>query len=481
MLKENEVFSLKTIDPILKQIADYTHDFTITNKEAYQTARIALADALGCAILSLNYKACTKLLGPIISEIIVPNGSRVPGTSFILDPIQAAFNIGTMIRWLDFNDTWLAAEWGHPSDNIGGLLAVSDFLSQKKIKNGEKPLLIGDLLTAMIKAYEIQGGLGLLNSFNKIGFDHVIFVKVATTAVATQLLGGTYQQIVDAVSNAWIDTGPLRTYRHAPNTGSRKSWAAGDASSRGVFLSMLTMRGEMGYPQALTAKRWGLFDVLFQGKPFAFERPFSSYVMENILFKVNFPAEFHAQTAVECAIHLHPLIKNRIHEIDKITIETQESAIRIIDKTGPLNNPADRDHCLQYMVSIALLKGKLSAEDYEDEATQDPHIDILREKMEILDNPFFTQDYLDPNKRSIANAIKIHFVDGSSTPRIVQEYPMGHRLRRKEAAPLLFEKFEDNLSTVFSKDKTREFLSLFQDHQRLINMPINSLMSLFSH
>lgn len=466
-------------DPILKRIADYVHDYQVTSDEAYQTARMNLADALGCAILSLQYKACTKLLGPVVPDTIVPNGSRVPGTGYVLDPIRAAFNIGIMVRWLDYNDAWLAAEWGHPSDNLGGLLAVADYLSRQRAAQNKKPLVVGDLLTAMIKAHEIQGGLAILNSFNRVGFDHVILVKVATTAVVTHLLGGTHQQIIDALSNAWIDTGSLRTYRHAPNTGSRKSWAAGDATSRGVFLAMLTMQGEMGYPEALTAKRWGLYDVLFQGKPFEFQRPLTSYVMENVLFKVAFPAEFHAQTAVECAFQLHPLVKDRLDEIASITVETQESAIRIIDKNGPLTNPADRDHCLQYMIAVGLLKGSLSAEDYEEEADRDPRLRILRDKMKVIENKDFTADYLDPDKRSIGNAITVHFKDGSATQRVAVEYPIGHKRRRQEAIPLLFEKFEHNLSTLFPPARVKELKGLFADHTQLILMPVNILVDKF--
>lgn len=468
------------VDPNLKLIADYVHDYLITSDEAYQTARICLADSLGCAILALKYPACTKLLGPVVPNTIVPNGCHVPGTSFVLDPICAALNIGTMIRWLDYNDTWLAAEWGHPSDNIGGLLAITDYLSRQRISENKNSLTIYDLFTAIIKAHEIQGGLAILNSFNKIGFDHVILVKIATAAVATKILGGTHQQIMDAVSNAWIDTGPLRTYRHAPNTGSRKSWAAGDATSRGVFLAMITMKGEMGYPEALTAKHWGFYDVLFQGKPFAFERPLTSYVMENVLFKVDFPAEFHAQTAVECALQLHQIVKDHLDDISSILIETQEPAIRIIDKQGPLTNPADRDHCLQYMVAVALLKGDLTAEDYEDAAYSDHRIQVLREKMKVIENKNFTTDYLDPNKRSIANAIKIYFKDGTASQRFMVEYPIGHRRRRQESTPKLFKKFENNLTTLFPKEKVQQLSALFQDHERLIKMPIHTLVDLFS-
>lgn len=466
-------------DHALETIADYTANYIIDSNEAYYTARACLADSLGCALLALNFNACTKLLGPIVPGTLVPNGSRVPGTPYVLDPISAAFNIGTMIRWLDFNDTWLAAEWGHPSDNLGGLLALADYLSRQRCAENKKPLTVFDLLTAAIKAHEIQGGLALTNSFNRIGFDHVILVKVATTAVATAMLGGNKQNIQDALSNAWIDTGPLRTYRHTPNTGSRKSWAAGDATSRGVFLAWMTMKGEMGYPTALSAKQWGFYDVLMKGKPFTFQRPLGSYVMENVLFKISFPAEFHAQTAVECAFQLHPLIKNKINEIQKISVETHESAMRIIDKKGPLHNPADRDHCLQYMIAIGLLKGNLTAEDYEDSSSQDPRIDALREKMEVVEHFQSSQDYHDPDKRSIANAITVHFRDGTSTPRIAVEYPIGHRRRRKEGLPLLFNKFAENLKTRFPNDKVKKLTDLFQDHGRLCQMPVNELVDLF--
>lgn len=465
--------SQQVYDEVLVTIADYVANTSITSDEAYNTARAALADALGCGILALRFKECSKMLGPVVPDTIVPHGSRVPGTSFVLDPILAAFNIGTMIRWLDYNDTWLAAEWGHPSDNLGGILALADYLSQKK------PIRMKDLLTAQIKAYEIQGGLALLNSFNKIGFDHVILVKIATTAVATHLLGGTRDQIVDALSNAWIDTGPLRTYRHAPNTGSRKSWAAGDATRRGVEIAWLTMKGEMGYPTALTAPRWGFYDVLRQGEPFEFQRPLGSYVMENILFKISFPAEFHAQTAVEAAIELHPKIKNRLDDIKSIEIITHNSAMRIIDKKGPLNNPADRDHCLQYMVAIGLLKGNLTADDYEQEVANDPRIDALRDKMLVKEHLPFSEDYHHPEKRSIANAITIHFKDGSSVGPVTVEYPVGHRRRRAEGLPLLFEKFENNLKGHFSGDRVKKLVELFHDAKRLDVMPVHEFSNLF--
>ena len=466
-------------DEVMTTVADYVHDYVIDSDEAYQTARACLADTLGCGILALRFPECTKLLGPVVEGTVVPNGARVPGTSYVLDPIRAAFNIGAMIRWLDFNDTWLAAEWGHPSDNLGGILAIADYLSRKNIAEGKAPLTVQDVLTAMIKAHEIQGEFAMLNSFNRIGHDHVILVKVASAAVTTAMLGGSNDQIVNSVSQAWIDTGPLRTYRHAPNTGSRKSWAAGDATSRGLSIAFTTMTGEMGYPTALTAKRWGFYDVMLQGTPFAFQRPFTSYVMENVLFKISFPAEFHAQTAVECAIQLYPLIKDRLDEIASIEMETHESAIRIIDKKGPLNNPADRDHCLQYMTAIGLLKGNLTADDYEDAASQDPRIDALRDKMNVVENKQYSIDYHDPEKRSIANAVTIHFQDGTSTARVAVEYPIGHRRRRAEGIPLLFKKFEANLNTLFSNDKAAALNALFQDHETLCAMPVNELMDMF--
>jgi 2-methylcitrate dehydratase len=460
-------------DELIKIIAEYTANSFIENEEAYSTAKACLADSLGCALLALKYNECTKLLGPVVPETIVPNGSRVPGTSFILDPIRAAFNIGLLIRWLDFNDTWLAAEWGHPSDNLGSILAISDYLSQ----TGE-PLAVRDILTAMIKAHEIQGILALQNSFNRIGLDHVILVKIASTAVSTKLLGGSFQQIADAVSNAFIDTGPLRTYRHAPNTGSRKSWAAGDATSRGVQLAWMTLQGEMGYETALTAKQWGFYDVLFKGQPLALPMPFNSYVMENVLFKIAFPAEFHAQTAVEAAVLLYPKVKERWNEIKEIEITTHESAIRIIDKKGPLNNPADRDHCLQYMTAIGLLFGNLTADHYEEEAARDPRIDELRKKMMVKEEKSFSKDYLDPDKRSIANSIKITFNDGTVLGPITVEYPIGHKRRRAEGIPLLYSKFHANAEEIFGRKKAGKLLELFRD-PKLDLMPVKTFMKQF--
>lgn len=466
-------------DDAMVRIADYAYNPLIASAEAYNTARACLADALGCGILALNFRACTKLLGPIVPGTVVPNGAHVPGTRYVLDPIRAAFNIGVMIRWLDYNDTWLAAEWGHPSDNIGGLLAIADYISQINQKAGRPPLRVKDLLEVMIKAYEIQGGLALHNSFNRVGFDHVILVKVATAAVVAKMLDASHQQILDTLSNAWIDVGPLRTYRHAPNTGSRKSWAAGDATSRGVMLAWMVMQGEMGYPSALSAKHWGLYDILFHGKPFSFQHPLGSYVMENILFKVSYPAEFHAQTAVECACHLHEMVKERLDDIAAIEIVTHDSAIRIIDKKGILHNPADRDHCIQYMIAIGLLKGTLTADDYEDSASQDPRIDILREKMTVTENGQFSVDYHDPEKRSIGNAITIKLHDGTVFGPVSVEYPLGHRQRRHEGIPLVFRKFEDNLKSRFTSEKSREIAALFQDHEKIIEISVPDLMKLF--
>lgn len=466
-------------DKELLDIANYVTDYKISNEEAYNTARLCLMDTLGCGILALRYPACTKLLGPVVPGTTVPVGARVPGTQFLLDPIRAAFNIGTIIRWLDFNDTWLAAEWGHPSDNLGGILAVADYLSHMRIAEGKKPLLMRDVLTAMIKAHEIQGVLALENSFNRVGLDHVVLVKVASTAVATQLLGGNKDQIAAALSQAWVDGQSLRTYRHAPNTGSRKSWAAGDATSRAVNLAMITLKGEMGYPSVLTAKIWGFYDVLFNGQPFKFQRPYGSYVMENVLFKISYPAEFHSQTAVECAVKLHPQIKDRLDDIKSITLTTHESAIRIISKTGPLYNPADRDHCLQYMVAIGLLTGNLTADDYEDKVANDPRIDALRDKMIVVEDKQFSVDYHDPDKRSIANAMQIEFKDGSKTDKITIEYPIGHRRRRQEGTPVLLNKFETNLTTHFPQQQAQKIIQLCQNQKQLEETPVNEFMDLW--
>lgn len=466
-------------DQVLVDIAEYVADYTIESPEAYETARFCLMDTLGCGLLALRYPECTKLLGPVVPGTIVPDGARVPGTSFQTDPVTAAFNIGCMIRWLDYNDTWLASEWGHPSDNLGGILATADYISRKNSKEGKSPLTMRDLLTAMIKAHEIQGVIALENSFNRVGLDHVILVKVASTAVVTALLGGTKEEIIHAVSNAWIDGHPLRTYRHSPNTGSRKSWAAGDATSRAVRLSLMAVRGEMGYPSALTTPTWGFYDVLFKGKPLIFNRRLDAYVMENVLFKISYPAEFHGQTAVECAMLLHPRIKERLDDIDKIVLTTHESALRIIDKTGPLHNPADRDHCLQYMVAIGLLFGTLSADHYEDAVAQDSRIDDLRQRMIAVEENRYSQDYLDESKRSIANAIQVFFKDGTVTEKVEVEYPIGHRRRRNEAIPLLEQKFESNLRSRFPEKQVKAILNLCRDQEVLERTSVHQFVDLF--
>jgi 2-methylcitrate dehydratase len=467
-------------DKVLTDIADYVTGYRVKSAEAYDTARLCLMDTLGCGLEALEYPACTKLLGPIVPGTVVPHGAKVPGTPYQLDPVAAAFNIGAMIRWLDFNDTWLAAEWGHPSDNLGGILATADWLSRSRLAQGREPLPMREVLTGMIKAHEIQGVIALENSFNRVGLDHVVLVKVASTAVVTAMIGGTRAEIVDAVSNAWLDGQSLRTYRHTPNTGSRKSWAAGDATSRAVRLALMTLKGEMGYPSALTAKTWGFYDVLFKGRPFRFKRPYGSYVMENVLFKISFPAEFHAQTAVEAAIQLHPLVRGRLDEVKKIVITTHESAIRIIDKKGPLSNPADRDHCIQYMTAIGLIKGNLVASDYEDVVATDPRIDRLRAKMVCVENKRWTRDYLDPARRSIANAIQVFFADGSKTPQVAVEYPVGHRRRRKEGVPLLESKFRTNLARRYPPKRQQAIIELCGNAGRLDATPVNEFMDLFA-
>ena len=467
-------------DELIIQIADYVMDYEIQSDEAYQTAKSCLIDTLGCGLLALSFPACTKLLGPIVEGTEVPYGVRVPGTANLLDPVKGAFDIGCIIRWLDFNDTWLAAEWGHPSDNLGAILACADYVSQKNIEAGKEPLKVLDILEMMIKAHEIQGILALENSFNRVGLDHVVLVKVASTAVATKILGGNKDDVINALTHAWLDGQSLRTYRHAPNAGSRKSWAAGDATSRAVRLAMITLSGEMGYPSVLTAKTWGFEDVLFKGESLRIPQSFGSYVMENVLFKISFPAEFHAQTAVEAAVRIHPEIIDRLDKIDKIEITTHESAIRIISKVGELNNPADRDHCLQYMVAIGLLKGDLVAEDYEDDVAQDPRIDELRSKMVVTENKKYSQDYLDPEKRSIANKLRVLFNDGSSTEEIEVEYPIGHRRRRNEGIPVLENKFLSNLKTVFDEEKSEQIYKEFLDFDKLTSMSVVDFQKLLS-
>jgi 2-methylcitrate dehydratase len=464
-------------DAALTAIARYARNFTVASEVAYDTARYCLMDTLACGFQALQYPACRKLLGPVVPGAVMAGGARVPGTSFELDPVQAAFNIGAIVRWLDFNDTWLAAEWGHPSDNLGGILAVADYLARNALMTGKSPPKVRDVLTAMIKAHEIQGVLALENSFNRVGLDHVLLVRVASTAVVASMLGASDEQVVNAVSNAWIDGGALRTYRHAPNTGSRKSWAAGDATSRAVRLALISLTGEMGYPSALSARTWGFSDVLFKGKPLILPQPFGSYVMENVLFKISFPAEFHAQTAVEAAMTLHPAIKDRLADIERIVIETQEPGVRIIDKVGPLANPADRDHCIQYMVAVPLIFGRLTAADYEDAVAADPRVDALRSKMQVRENPTFTSDYYAADKRYIGNALQVFFTDGSKSQRVQVDFPIGHRKRRAEGMPVLVKKFETSVDAHFNAKQAQRVKALFAAPADLDALPVNELMA----
>src|SRR6476469_8035411 len=468
-------------DQVLVDIADYAADFSIGSDEAYQTAHYCLLDTLGCGFEALSCPACTKLLVPIVPGTVVPNGAKVPGTPYQLDPVQAAFSLGAMIRWLDFNDTWLAAEWGHPSDNLGGILMTADWLSRNAVAAGRAPLTVQDVLTGMIKAHEIQGVIALQNSFNRVGLDHVVLVKVASTAVVATMLGLTRDEIINAVSLAWVDGQSLRTYRHSPNTGSRKSWAAGDATARAVRLALITKTGEMGYPSVLTAKTWGFYDVLFKGNEFKFQREYGSYVMEHVLFKISFPAEFHSQTAVEAAMTLHGQLKamgKTEADIKRITIRTHEACIRIIDKKGPLDNPADRDHCIQYMVAVPILFGRLTAEDYEDAVALDKRIDELRDKITCVEDKLFTRDYHDPEKRSIANALTVEFTDGKKMKEIVVEYPIGHRRRRKDGMPLLVEKFKTNLARRFPEKQRAAILELALNQKQLEATPVHDFVDL---
>jgi 2-methylcitrate dehydratase len=465
-------------DRLLVELADYAATYDASSALAYETAYHCLLDSLACALQALRYPACTKLLGPVVPGATLARGARVPGTSYELDPVQAAFNLGTMIRWLDFNDTWLAAEWGHPSDNLGAILSVADYQSRSALAEARTPPTVRDVLRRMIQAHEIQGVLALENAFNRVGLDHVLLVRVASTAVVTAMLGGTRETIINALSHAFLDGGALRTYRHAPNTGSRKSWAAGDATSRAVRLSLMAMTGEMGYPSALTAPAWGFQDVLFRGRPVVLPQPLGCYVMENVLFKISYPAEFHAQTAVECALALHPMVHDRLNDIERIVIETQESGVRILDKVGPLSNPADRDHCLQYIVAVPLIFGRLTAQDYEDAVARDPRIDALRAKMQVRENPTFTEEYLAPDKRHIANAVQVFFRDGSSTPRVQVDYPIGHRKRRTEGLPLLWQKFDSSVTAHYPPVQAEKIRTTFADRARVEAMPVNEFVSM---
>ena len=467
-------------DQALQDIADYVIDFKVESEEALNTARNCLIDTIGCGLLALKYPNCTRHLGPLVPGTTVENGARVFGKSFELDPVKAAWDIGALVRWLDFNDTWLAEEWGHPSDNLGAIMALSDYISRVNIANHKSPLSIKDVLEYMIKAHEIQGILALENSFNKVGLDHVLLVRVASTAVATHMLGGTREQIIDALSQAWADGSSLRAYRHAPNAGSRKSWAAGDATSRAVRLAMITMAGEMGMPSILSSPEWGFYDVSFKGREFSFSKSYGTYVMENILFKISFPAEFHAQTAVECAVLLYPEIKEKLNEIERIEVTTHESALRIIDKTGALDNPADRDHCMQYMLAVAMIKGDLVAEFYEDSFhQQNSLIDKLRNKMILKEDKRYSKDYLADEKRSIANALQIFFKDGSQTDKVEVEYPIGHRNRRQEGIPLLERKFFNSLKSIYSKEHSDRIYSLCLDKEKTEQTPVNEFMDMF--
>lgn len=470
-------------DQVLIEIADYVTEGPAPSELALDTARACLLDALGCGLEALEYPACTKLLGPIVPGTIVPNGAHVPGTDFVLDPVKAAFDLGTMIRWLDFNDTWLAAEWGHPSDNLGGILMVADWLGRNAKASGGSGPIMTDVVHAMIQAHEIQGCLALENSFNKVGLDHVVLVKVASTAVVAKMLGLSHQQIIDALSLVWVDGQALRTYRHAPNTGSRKSWAAGDATSRAVRLALMVKAGEMGYPTALTARRWGFYDACFRGQAFSFQRPYGCYVMENVLFKISFPAEFHAQTAVEAALYLHGKLKEigkSAADIARIMIRTHQAAIQIIDKQGPLVNPADRDHCIQYMVAVPLIFGRLAAADYEDAVAADPRIDALRAKIFCAEDPGFSRDYLDPDKRSIANAVTVEMSDGTVLDEVIVEYPVGHKRRRAEAWPLLEEKFRRNLARRFDAAQRLKILEASAERCRFEATPVTDYVDLYT-
>jgi len=478
-MSSHVVVNNQPYDQVIIDIVDYALNYEINSPVAYDTAWSSFLDTVGCGLESLEYEACTKLLGPVVAGLTVPNGVKVPGTKHVLDPVQGAFNIGTMIRWLDFNDTWLAAEWGHPSDNLGAILATADWLS----RTTDKKFTIKDVLTAMIKAHEIQGCIALENSFNKVGLDHVILVKVASTAVVAQMMGLTRDQALAAVSLAWIDGQSLRTYRHYPNAGSRKSWAAGDATSRAVRLALIAKTGEMGYPSALTAKTWGFYDVSFKGQPFKFQRPYGSYVMENVLFKISFPAEFHSQTAVEAAMTIYKKMQENgktAEDIKKVTIRTHEACVRIIDKKGPLNNPADRDHCIQYMVAVPFIFGRLTARDYEDVIASDPRIDALREKIVCVEDAGYTADYHDPEKRSIANAVTVEFNDGTSFDEIAVEYPVGHARRRVEGIPLLIEKYKINLARIYDADKQKKITELCLDYEKLSATPVNEFMDLMA-
>ncbi len=465
-------------DQALVDIADYVCDVEVESALAFETAHDCLMDSIACGFQALDYPACTRLMGPVVPGATLPGGARVPGTSFELDPALAAFNIGCMNRWLDFNDTWLAAEQGHPSDNFGGILATADYLGRRaRAEGGESPTM-RDVLTAAIKAYEIQGVLALDNSFNRAGLDHALLVRVASTAVVTRMLGGGRDEVLSAVSNAWIDGAPLRTCRLAPNTSSRKRWAAADATSRAVRLALIAMTGETGCPTALSAKSRGFYDVLGGGSAFRLQRPYGSYVMENVLFKAACPGEFHAQTAVEAGMTLHPAVRDRVDDVANVVIETQEAGLRILDKPGPLDNRADRDHCIRYMVAVPLIFGRLTAADYEDDVAGDPRIDALRDRMEVRENERFTKDHQDPGLRYIGNAVQVFFSDGTGTERIEVNVPIGHRERRDEGVPLLRQKIAGSVAPKLGAPQWEELDSLCADRDRLAATAVDDFMAL---
>ena len=467
-------------DKVLADIADYADRYRVGSKLARETARLCLIDSLSCAFEALGYPACTKLLGPVVAGTIVPHGARVPGTTYVLDPVAATFNLGALVRWLDFNDAFYGETVIHPSDTISAVLMTADHLSRARVACGKAPLAMRDVLESTVKAYEIMGELALENGFGAVGLDHTILVKIAVTAVVTKLLGGTREEIVNAVSNAWIDGHALATFRRRPNTGSRKSWAAGDAASRGVWLALQAVKGEMGYPSALTARTWGFYDALFDGRRFRFQRPYTSYVIENVLFKIPYPTAFHGQSGVEAAIKLHPLVKDRLDDIRRVEVRCHNSTMVILDKTGPLHNPADRDHCMQYMMAVGMIYGTMTAEHYEDHVAADPRIDALRAKMKLAESRQYEREYHDPARRTNANSIQVFFKDGTKTPLSEVLYPLGHRRRRNEAIPVLMGKFEASVVRVFAPKRRDAILAACRDPQRLEAQPVNEFIDLLA-
>ncbi len=464
-------------DTVISDISSYTHNYKVDSQLAFKTAHYCFLDSLGCALAALKYPQATSIIGPVV-PMTVPHGARVIGTSFELDPVQAAFSNTALIRWLDYNDCWLAAEWGHPSDNLGSIISVADYLN----RTGQAKFTVNDVLEGLIKCHEIQGCLALENSFNAVGLDHVLLVKVASTAVVSKMLGLTEDQTIDALSQAFVDGQALRTYRHAPNTMSRKSWAAADAVARAVNLAYLVKKGQGGMPSILTAKTWGFYDVLFKGKEFKFQRPYGSYVMENVLFKISFPAEFHAQTAVEAALTVNKTLASKnltYKDIKSIRIRTQNAGMRIIDKKGPLHNYADRDHCIQYMVAIPLIYGRLTADDYSDSIASNPDIDALREKMYCVEDEKFTTEYHEPEKRYIGNAIQVTLNDGQVLDDVVVDFPIGHKNRREEGIPVLMEKFKRHLNEQFKPDQVEKILKVSEDYDTLKDLNISDYLALY--